>query len=344
MLCYLHNISQVKTATESKRKYFNCVVQCDDKPLRGVCFSPEKRGEMQAVVAAKSPVKIKNFKRANNETNSVTITKYTSITPVEQRDINFVFSEELSKPATGEPVTISSISNLVSEQLISIKAKVLKVSGDKVQATRFGRLRKQDVIVADPTGYIKLVLWDNYVNTLDLEHTYVLKNVRIKSTKFENYLNTPKDEDFAAVDVAAFDVPVAVYEDEIDTTVEVMAKILGVKRASRTLSCNDCRRETVDVVSPNMAVCRFCKLQQVSSTCNVNWNLQIVVKPETESKKNLQLRLDHTATETLLQMLNPTYDLQSATEDDMVATILENHETFYYFTYDCLTGQVNQVS
>ena len=172
MLCYLHNVSQLKTAAESKRKYFNCVVQCDNKPVRGVCFSPEKRGEMQAVANAKSPVKIKNFKRANDDDNSVTITKYTTITPVERRNINLAFSEELYKSATGEPVKISLISNLVSEQLITIKAKVLKVSGEKIQATRFGRLRKQNIIVADPTGYIKLVLWSDFVNTLDVSHTY----------------------------------------------------------------------------------------------------------------------------------------------------------------------------
>ena len=173
MLCYLHNVSQLKTAAESKRKYFICVVQCDNKPVRGVCFSPEKRDEMQAVANAKRPVKIKNFKRANDDDNSVTITKYTTITPVEQRNINLAFSEELYKSATGEPVKISLISNLVSEQLITIKAKVLKVSGEKIQATRFGRLRKQDIIVADPTGYITLVLWSDFVNTLDVSrHTY----------------------------------------------------------------------------------------------------------------------------------------------------------------------------
>ncbi len=108
----------------------------------------------------------------------------------------FAFSEELFKSAAGEPVKISSISNLVSEQLITIIAKVLKVSGEKIQAKRFGRLRKQNIIVADPTRYIKLVLWSDFVNTLDADHTYVLKNVRIKCTKFENYLNTPKNEDF----------------------------------------------------------------------------------------------------------------------------------------------------
>ncbi len=127
------------------------------------------------------------------------------------------------------------------------------------------------------------------------------------------------------------------YEHEIDTTKEVMAKILGVRQASKILSCNGCTRKIIEVVSPNKAVCSFCKLQQVPSTCNVDWNLRILVKPESESNKNLQIRLDHTATETLLHMLNATYDRQSATEDDIVATILENYETLYYFTYDCLT-------
>ena len=71
MLCYLHNISQVKTVTETKRKYFNCVLQCDDKPRRGICFSGEKRAEMQAVATTKSPVKIKNFKRASVTLNKI---------------------------------------------------------------------------------------------------------------------------------------------------------------------------------------------------------------------------------------------------------------------------------
>ena len=169
MLCYLHNVSQLETATKSKHKYFNCIVQCNDKPVRGICFLPEKRGEMQAVTTAKSPIKMKNFKRANNNDNSVTITKYTTITPVKQRNTTFAFSEELSRSAAGKPVKISSIPNL--EQLITIEGKILEVLGEKVQAMHFGRLRKQDIIVAVPTGYIKLVLWGDFVNTLDVNNT-----------------------------------------------------------------------------------------------------------------------------------------------------------------------------
>lgn len=32
----------------------NCVIQCNDKPVKAVCYSPEKRNELQAVAASKS--------------------------------------------------------------------------------------------------------------------------------------------------------------------------------------------------------------------------------------------------------------------------------------------------
>ena len=76
-------------------------------------------------------------------------------------------------------------------------------------------------------------------------------------TKFENYVNTPKNEDFAADDSAAFDVPFAEYEDEIDTTKKVMAKILGVQQPCKALSCNGCTRKILEIVSSNKVVFRL---------------------------------------------------------------------------------------
>lgn len=59
--CYFHNISPVKTASTSNKKYFNCVVQCSDKSVRAVCYSPEKRAELHALAATRSPVKLDNY-------------------------------------------------------------------------------------------------------------------------------------------------------------------------------------------------------------------------------------------------------------------------------------------
>ena len=70
-----------------------------------------------------------------------------------------MFSEELTATATGKILNLSAIQKVAGEQLISIKAKVVSLSGAKVQSTRYGQLKKQDIVLADPTAHIKLVLW-----------------------------------------------------------------------------------------------------------------------------------------------------------------------------------------
>jgi len=177
--CYFHNISPVKTASTSNKKYLNCVVQCSDKSVRAVCYSPEKRAELHALASTRSPVKLYNYKQPNNGGDDFVITKFTKIVPIDKKEIDFSFSEELTATATGKPLTISAIQKVAAEQLISREAKVVSLSGVKVQSTRYGQLKMQDVTLADPIAHIKLVLWANYVDTLQLNKTYALNNVRV---------------------------------------------------------------------------------------------------------------------------------------------------------------------
>ena len=338
----MHNISEVKNASESKRKYFNCIVQCEDKPVRAVCFSPEKRSELQAVAKSRSPIKLKNYKRASNDSEDLTITKFTKISTLEKNEVNFLFSEEISSASTGKSVSISSIPKLATEQLIQIKGKVMKMSGVKVQSTRFGQVKKRDVIVADQTATVKVVLWGEYVNCLQLNETYTLKNVRVKSTKYGQYLNSPKNEGFSALDATPYSIPVVEYEDEIDTTSSVNGTIIGVEQASKHIGCNGCTKRSVEIVAPKKAICQSCKLQQLPSTCSIHWTLRILVKPKSGSKY-LHLRLDSNSTEALLHLINPAFQLETAIEDVIVAMILENYQTSLTFTYDAFTYQVSEV-
>ena len=140
--CYFHNTSPVKTASTSNKKYFNCVVQCSDKSVRAVCYSPEKRAELHALASTRSPVKLDNYKRPNNRDDDFVITKFTKIVPIDKKEIDFSFSEELTTTATGKPLNISAIQKVAAEQLISIKAKVVSLSRAKVQSTRYGQLKK----------------------------------------------------------------------------------------------------------------------------------------------------------------------------------------------------------
>ena len=37
-----------------------------------------------------------------------------------------------------------------------------------MQSTRYGKLKKQDAVIADSTAHIKVVLWGDHVNPLQL--------------------------------------------------------------------------------------------------------------------------------------------------------------------------------
>lgn len=131
-------------------------------------------------------------------------------TPLDNKDTDFAYSEELASFnwSSNKPVPISFIPKLSAEQLITVKAKVVKVSDIKMKAMRYGKLRKQEAVIADPTAHVRLVLSGDHANALQLDQTYSLNNVRIKSTKFQHYLYSPKNEDFMAFDAAAFTTPV----------------------------------------------------------------------------------------------------------------------------------------
>ena len=181
-------------------------------------------------------MKIENFgKSGNNQNDDILIHKYTKIFPVEKDDIEFTYSENLT--ATGF-VNISSMEKLAAEQLISVKAQVGRLSGIKmVQTQHQGSLKKQEAIIRDTTGYIKVVLWENNVNTLEVNTSYNLKNLRVKSSNNEKYLNTPKGEDFVSTETTPFDHPCVNVEEDLNkmVTATISARIMGIHQASFTL-------------------------------------------------------------------------------------------------------------
>lgn len=153
------------------------------------------------------------------------------------------------------------------------------------------------------------------MDTLQLNKTYALNNVRVKFTKYKHYLNSPKNEEMNATEVTPYTVPLVEYEDEVGTSSTVNGIILGVQQTSKSLCCSSCQKRTVNITTTDKAVCQSCNLIQLPTTCKANWALRVLLKPE-NSLKNLHLRMDNNATKTLVQLINPAIQLKSATEDE----------------------------
>ena len=158
-------------------------------------------------------------------------------------------------------MNISAIHKLAPEQLIAVKAKVVSISGVKSLKTLYGTLMKQDVNVADTTAHIKLVLWEQFVNTLALNNTYNIKNARVKVANYERYLNSPRNDDFSTAKAVDCATQVVQYQEDLGTTIH--ATILGDQTATKTLACVNCQRHNVSVTSPSKAVCQSYKSIQL---------------------------------------------------------------------------------
>ena len=170
---------------------------------------------------------MKNLKQQQDD--DLIITKWTDITPLDQDQISFAYSEELAKSTTGQPISLSSIHNLAGEQLICIKGQTTSMSGIKIITTQFsGQTKKREVIVRDNTAWIKVVLWGKHVDSLQLNKTYLLKNLRVKVTKYDCFLNTPKNDEFTATECEDFTTPLVPVEEDINTMSTFSGHILGV--------------------------------------------------------------------------------------------------------------------
>ena len=92
-------------------------------------------------------------------------------------------------------------------------------------------LKKQEVLIRDPTSSIKVILWESYVNTLTLNLTFIFRNLKVKLSKDKNerHLNTAKDVSFQAKKTAPFTQPLIEVNRELASMVTstTKGKIIG---------------------------------------------------------------------------------------------------------------------
>ena len=158
-------------------KYFNCDLQTQSGLTRAVCFATEKLTTFNTLSQQKSPVKIKKYKISTTfNRKDVQISKYTEVEPL-PADTNLGF--QYNQGAT--IMSISELNHVTSGQLVTIKGKVIHLTGTKTIAHSTGPLRKQECCIVDPSGHINITLWENYIDTIEESKTYQFNKFRLRS-------------------------------------------------------------------------------------------------------------------------------------------------------------------
>lgn len=139
--------------------------------MRGVCFSPPKAKRFSEISNATSPVKLKKFK-VDTSSNAENVLM----------DRNIIIEEVTADfPRREMPTTTNllSILKICVGQLTSVTAKVASIEPTKTINKNGEELVLQEVMLVDPSGTMKLVLWQEFVELLVAGETYSFQDVRV---------------------------------------------------------------------------------------------------------------------------------------------------------------------
>lgn len=163
---FIQNLSPLK-----KGNYVEFQIQTQNKTMRGVCFSPSKRKELDDYQANDQPVKIRKFlleKTRNSE--DIIVNEDTCVESV--ADVGFIKTE---LPRT---ITVSTIKSLCVGQVVSLKAKIAHL--EPLTTLKPGNLKLREGIIIDPTGTMKMVFWQEFAESVVEGETYDMEKIRIK--------------------------------------------------------------------------------------------------------------------------------------------------------------------
>ena len=333
MTCYLHSVSPVKKGAITGTCYFDMAIQTKDSVKRAVCFAPENHQDYTNMEVAKCPVKLTNYNLS--PTKEVMINKYTRMKSVQSDSVTFKFNAKLS---SGTVLSLTDPEKLAAEQLVTIKANISKLSEVKLRPSRGGFTEKQDAVIRDNEKCMKLQLFGENVDTLELGKTYILQNVRIKVGKDIRYFNTPASDPFCAKECPQF--PKLAELMELEVTTIISARIVAIHAVRKSYHCVACARKIPKPLGDNILItCGSCKLDMRYDSCLVSWYIRALVK-DVRSATTVSLSfLDEIAQE----LLNITKLESTVREDDMAKQLLQLFQIFNIH-YDAVESTVSEVS
>ena len=242
---HISNFSPVQNS--NKTNYFDMVIQTESRLVRGVCFSSARHGESSALFKNSSPVKISNITVKDVETDYPMVLM-NARTKLHKTEVSFKIQQ------CTYDLNIGFLSTVNNKQLITIKAKVVNLSGvKKMQTQRYDPKNKTDAILVDPSGSVRIILWEQFATEVEEQKTYTFSNVRVRKDPHlhEVSLNTPLKgclielcDDFQETLAKPQQLP------ESYTSSTVTGQIIGVNNFNVYYSCVGCSKKATPDQSP----------------------------------------------------------------------------------------------
>ena len=311
---FLRNISPVK-----KGNYFDLRLVSKSNSRRAVCFAIKRYKEFRKYQLKKSPVKIKHFRLSNTGNDDILMNKKTTL-EVQMKVDNFT-TIELDKETI---LPISQLDKLYSDQIVFLKGTIKYLSSTKKMCIRDETVDKVDLMVVNPTGSIKVTLWGHKCKEdLVIGNTYIFKGFRFKSSKFGNYINSPKTEECSVEKSTSFSEDLAEIDPSQLQEIEEDLILLSVEKTTKSYICSKCLSKIPD---KGTSTAKYLQCNNLNKLKNWSCNFYMKLLFKNQRNEKISLSVYHAVVIKLLSLVSKDENHQDLSADDIEMAIVKFDE------------------
>ena len=265
-------------------------MQTEDRTVRTVCFSPEKHETFKRSFEASSPVKLSQFQlKSNRRTNEeeIIVNKRTKLDNPSEFEITFdIAAKEFDYTTT--TTAVREVNEVRPGRAITVLGRLTFQGGTEYVNVRGKNLKKQETILTDETGSIRLVLWENDIQKVQSEETYMLTRSVVREFDNQPYITINKETQISKVSQT-----IANPDDDLANTYKeftISSPPEGILATHRTLSCKKCANSMVQHTAGKTIKCTACGLIQLLRFCQKKVHANVFFINENGQKISLLMK------------------------------------------------------
>lgn len=244
--------------------------------IGGVSFDADSHSAMQDMHLSKQSVKLSpvTVKRQRDSSGyEVIVNKKSKLSESSNKIEDLVPEMDNSLFTKIKDVRKAAGPNL--ENLFTIKIKVVQLYGVQEIEKDGKLLKKRDVLIADDSGVINLLLWQNSIDHLQVGHSYNLINVKAKEYIDDVYITLTNSSVVHIIDNIG-DVSTQPTPGTIATTT-ITGEIVGCNNVESFRSCLFCKGKLYQPRS-EVTTCTSCSAAVRVSKCPNDFSCSILVQ------------------------------------------------------------------
>ena len=328
----IKTLSPVKKGRNSN--YFDGVLTDGTSTLRLVGFRSEQQKRLNSFSRKKTPVSLQNCEiKPSRQGHSMEVMLKTATQILHSPKVIEVTDEDV--PETPQVRTLLQIPQIQPFPKIAADVKVI-LKKDPIIVP--GGKKKQDV--GDHTSTTTVTLWEDYVDMINEDESYSLKNFFVREFNYRKYLSIPREgsSTIPIADIGEVEQPDSDSEFELVNSQVSNAQIIGVPQLDSYKACLQCKARVEPLTLP-LGRCSKdnCAMIQRHDLCTDQLSAKILVLQRT-SESDIKFYKYFHAFGNVVEALAGEHDRLD--DDDLLST--RPFKTISYNEKNVITGFTKQ--